>query len=514
MALSEENKLSFKIHFILLNKIRRVIKLSLENEIHLIKKCKNQSVSCKCMYAFFDENFNKQKIVSRKNKRNYSDIDLTVSDYLVKHNQIYPNNFDLFDLTLLIFLARNILNKQPKNGWIEISDLDLMSTNFPDCLNTLRNIRNKYHGHLNDYIIESIDYEKMINIFNKIVENMPNLDKQIKTDILNDINKIDKEVDVVYKAYLDEVKEIISETRTNFNKTVGFIEKIITKLNKKEDEIFHKLDIINEKTDHTLKELDSKFSKTKLFRCDSSMPGNYSSCKYVVRNESEIIKTLLDVSLEYNIVILIESEKGMGSTSMASYVSKYLINKHDFLVKHFKSDQIYSKYLKILKNDFNYDDDDDDENLNDDPIGWVNHELREFIRKNDRNILFVFDEINNDEEIKKYIIDLPKEVRVLITTKNKNLLKQIQHVKKKIHIDFFTPNECLMYFKQNDLLNKEFNLTELNKFVTTLVHNIKDEPITPLKLEQAVDFILTNSDKEISWIINKLQDNDYQEIFI
>ncbi len=58
-------------------------------------------------------------------------------------------------------------------------------------------------------------------------------------------------------------------------------------------------------------------------------------------------------------------------------------------------------------------------------INLINFELTNLIQsQKDLNILFIFDNLKNDEEIKKYLNDLPKKIKVLITTRNKDLLDE------------------------------------------------------------------------------------------
>jgi len=110
---------------------------------------------------------------------------------------------------------------------------------------------------------------------------------------------------------------------------------------------------------------------------------------------------------------------GFGKTWMAQYVSKKLVNDYNFIIKWFNAKTIEDSFRNLLIKDFKI----ELESLkNENIINLLNNELRNLIQnQKDIRILFVFDNIKNDAEIKEYLIDLPKEVKVLITTRNKEI---------------------------------------------------------------------------------------------
>ena len=114
---TDQNKQTFKIHFILMNQMKKVIQCSIENEIK--KKCKCQPKKiCRCIYDFFEANFKQTEIEKRanSNKKNYlQDLDSKMSKYF-QDNQCYPNDLSILDFTALICISRNLLKINPNNS--------------------------------------------------------------------------------------------------------------------------------------------------------------------------------------------------------------------------------------------------------------------------------------------------------------------------------------------------------------------------------------------------------------
>ena len=176
---------------------------------------------------------------------------------------------------------------------------------------------------------------------------------------------------------------------------------------------------------------------------------------------------------------------GMGKTTMAQHVSKYLIDYHNFTIKWFQPNEIDLKYNKILRIELKYKSFD-----NEDMIYLMNNELREYCKENDdTKILLIFDNILNDKEIEKYIIDLPQMVRVLVTTRNGRLLNGMENYVHKFQLKPFDRRETLEYFKRNEQITDQWSDNEIEIIVDKLTHGF----VTPLKLKLAANFIQNNS---------------------
>ena len=196
MLLNKEEYIPI-IHKTLLNQIKKALQYSIENEIKKRENCicSSNDKLCFCISKFFEKNFDPSQINSRSQsqKRNLKELDLIIDDYLKYNNKNYPNDLNEFDITSYVCLSRHLLQINPKNGnWIHLDDLDQMTNDlsFGGCINNIRLIRNKYYGHLSKYSIEFEDYDKIMKIFDKIIDNLPNLDDKKKTEIKQNINAI------------------------------------------------------------------------------------------------------------------------------------------------------------------------------------------------------------------------------------------------------------------------------------------------------------------------------------
>jgi hypothetical protein len=116
-----------------------------------------------------------------------------ITDLIQKYNG-YPNNLNDLDFTASICICRNLLQIHPNysKGWENIDNLDDMikDLSYGGCLNNIRNIRNKFYGHLSSYLIKFEDYEKSLKIFDLIIDNLPNLDASFKQQIKQNIKSI------------------------------------------------------------------------------------------------------------------------------------------------------------------------------------------------------------------------------------------------------------------------------------------------------------------------------------
>jgi hypothetical protein len=61
MSFTDQNIYTFKIHYILLNDMKRVVQLSIEKEIKTRVDCQCTN-DCQCISTFLGEKFNKNEI--------------------------------------------------------------------------------------------------------------------------------------------------------------------------------------------------------------------------------------------------------------------------------------------------------------------------------------------------------------------------------------------------------------------------------------------------------------------
>ena len=157
---------------------------------------------------------------------------------------------------------------------------------------------------------------------------------------------------------------------------------------------------------------------------------------------------------------------GFGKTWMAQFISNRLKDQYGFINKWIDSKSIEDSFRNILINDFAY----ENEMLKNKNItNLLNNELRDFIQtKNDLKILFIFDNIKNDEEIKKYINNLPKKINVLITTRNKKLLSDLKNT-QIIKLNSFNKENSIKYFRNSIKITEFYQEDQINSFVDKLI---------------------------------------------
>ena len=352
---SDQNIYAIKIHYVLLNEIKKVVQTSIENEIINRQNCKCQKDNCKCISAFFENNFN-QKEESQDSKKKFylKDIDSMIKEYFLNH-QNYPNCLDKIDFTAIVSLSRNLLKINPKNGWISVHNLDEMSKDFSfgGCLNNVRNIRNLFYGHLNAYGIKCEDFDKIIKIFHEIVDRLPNLDKELIKKTKENIKLIiDKtqistdEKEEFLKSSLEQINKILQEIKDNFDEIKDNVDEIKDNLN---DSNQNQTELLNQ-----IKIITNELENLKLNRkCLNSDDIDFSEDKnYIQRNEQEIIDLFVkDKSTDSKNKLILYEMGGFGKTWMAQYVSKKLVNDYNFIIKWFNSKTIEDSFRNVLIKD-------------------------------------------------------------------------------------------------------------------------------------------------------------------
>ena len=483
-AYNENNRRAYKIHFILFNVFNKLIRKSIENKIKQQQNCScsNSPINnnkCQCIFQFLSSA--------------PTPLYKPYKNHLKKLISNKVNSLESLDLTACISLSRNLLSIDPLslNGtWKNIENLNEMlnDLSFDGCLNNLRNIRNKYYGHLTEYEIDQLDYDKILNIFKQIVINFPGLEdtyrqecmKQID-EIIQGVNITDQNIDYYRNIWMndknDTLIEIIKEYLIKFFPILILFILFTTKNNDSSNKLLLKSDNIS-------------------FIMNQN---------YMQRNEIEIRDMLIDQPIinDYKSIFILYEIGGMGKTTMTQFITKDLRDNYNYVIKWFQQNNIDFEYDKILKNEFNL-----SVNKLDERINLMNLELRDLNNK----IVFVFDNIANNDEIFKYLVDLPRHVQVVITTRNEKLLNNWLNV-KRIQLRPFDMQQIRLCFTKNDEIMNQFGVKNIDLIVNELFSN-SNKFITPHKLQLAINFILNNLNKNTKWIVEQINKVSNEEEFV
>ena len=465
MTLTIERIFTFKIHLILIDIIKRAIQISIEEEIRQKNDCKCESFVCDCVARYFERNFH--TAVQLQEKRNYLKEVRAKIDKL-KH-EYFPNSLEIFDLTSLYSIAKNFLGIISDSDTLKIKELDDIQDEhitYPRSIDVIRNIRNIYYGHLDDYNTSSEKYERILSIFKQVLNKL-NLKDNLVKKFVSQIDSIDRN------------------------------------------------DIIDSKLDDVRKSLIDEIRKSSMLKCDNIY---YSSeTNYILRNENEIIQKILNESNTKNKLILSQIS-GTGKTTMARHICKQLKDNHNFIIKWFETfdnddksmkDMIYFKYREILRDEFGYEI--DSLKCKKSVIKSFSNELKSLLElKNDIRILFVIDNVKHEEQIREYIDDLPINIKILITTRNNDLLQNIEN-KETFQIKMLNKHDAFNYFMSINRIKMNFKEEHIVSIIDRI---IKNDQITALKLNLAVAFIENNIKDNANKIIQEIGEKaDLEEFY-
>jgi hypothetical protein len=106
-------------------------------------------------------------------------------------------------------------------------------------------------------------------------------------------------------------------------------------------------------------------------------------------------------------------------------------------------------------------------------------------------VLFIFDNVEKEsyEHIKPYLNDLPKQAKVIITTRHSNL-DGSPETKTKISLKGLTKQEAMQYVKNSDIKNKATNDKEVAELVD---YWAAGEEVLPFDLQGAISSIKKDS---------------------
>jgi hypothetical protein len=129
------------------------------------------------------------------------------------------------------------------------------------------------------------------------------------------------------------------------------------------------------------------------------------------------------------------------------------------------------------------------------------------------NILFVFDNIENIEEKKDYILKLPPKVKIIITTRNQELkITSLVRKSEKFALNTLDKIQAKNFLIEiEEIRNLDLSEEKLNNILNDLMPN---NIITPFKLNIAVTLIADNETERLSKIIEILKKSPTEQVYI
>ena len=206
---------------------------------------------------------------------------------------------------------------------------------------------------------------------------------------------------------------------------------------------------------------DKKFTLNGKLTIASYLPEILTNHEKFIGREKELQQ--IEHNLNKENIAIIAGRAGIGKSSCAIEYGK---RNRNILVHYFDADQqqkIEQQYRKLANSmDLNV-----DQQSNDFVIRLVNNKLGSLKTK----ILFIFDNVDRSEDINVYMVNLPTNVQVIITTRNPNLIAN----KRSIVLEEFNSDEVKQYLKSS-LPNRSFSEALFNNIVDnigTLPYDIK-----------------------------------------
>lgn len=185
-----------------------------------------------------------------------------------------------------------------------------------------------------------------------------------------------------------------------------------------------------------LKEKDQKpdsndihydFTKTKLL---TNLPHATEHYLSIGGNEKEI-----ENKFSKDRLVVISGTGGMGKSTLAAKFGED--KKRDWQVRWIKGTQIDQEFLLLAK-ELNI----TTRNLPPDEI--KNKVYKSLAQFQGQQVLLIIDNVEDEEKIEKYLINVPHNTKLLITARNRNLLNRDYHVELK----GFSKEEAISYLKK------------------------------------------------------------------
>lgn len=186
---------------------------------------------------------------------------------------------------------------------------------------------------------------------------------------------------------------------------------------------------------------------------------------------------LIDDIFEKQQHVILTGFSGVGKSSIALEYG-YRLKSKGAIVRWLdcnSEDKIYASYIRIAKE------------LQINTNGLNRDVLISLVNSKFESIgitrLFIFDNVNNYEDVKKYLLQIPANIKILITTTNANLMSQFIRPNQYIKLASFTTQEARLYLHKS--LDKRIKIHDIDRIISTI-------GTIPRKLSQTVSFFQNN----------------------
>ncbi|CAF1289911.1 unnamed protein product, partial [Didymodactylos carnosus] len=424
-------------------------------------------------------------------------------------------------------ILRNLTKDKQNNGrWDVINTNDRsLAANF----NRLRIIRNVNFGHLAEFklndkeynyykvelkkiITELCDGQKMQNDYVKAIDSVllssyNDRDiliyyKRCTEEIINSriaqvdlVNKI-KEIRTSIEMKLDEINSNMSELKIQ-NKNLEYnqenIKNVITTSGKNIEDRINTLTQVHTNSQNEYLATVSKINKNIENMTDdksSIILANYlpkESIKNFIRKE-ELVHKIEEILSKSNKYVIISGYAGLGKTTLASQYAHQQKAENNKRVRWFNAeseDSVWNDYRKMAIYELRIGKEISEKQI---IINLVNSKLELL----ELNVLFVFDDAKDADDINELIINLPNNVQTIITTKN-NYLKDNFASGNESNLDMkpFNKTECCEYITKSDK-KRTFNQSQAEELFDLIKTNEKEE-VHPFKLSKVITLLQKQS---------------------
>lgn len=192
--------------------------------------------------------------------------------------------------------------------------------------------------------------------------------------------------------------------------------------------------------------------------------------KFIGRQE---VLSQIDNHLQKNDIVVLTGRGGIGKSTCAAEYGK--LQKNKWIIRYFNADsanKIDQKYSELAQ-EFNL-------NTVQQPKSLIMQLVNKKLSSVERKILFIFDNVEDYEDVKEYLNNLPVNVKAIITTRHPELITGKPHIDLKE----FTYEETQEYLKNS--LQKRHLTDEMVSKIAQSVSSL------PYELKYATTFLLDN----------------------
>ncbi|KAL4447010.1 hypothetical protein ABPG74_014982 [Tetrahymena malaccensis] len=197
--------------------------------------------------------------------------------------------------------------------------------------------------------------------------------------------------------------------------------------------------------------------------------------------EKEDVYKQIDYLLEKEQVVVLKGFGGLGKSTCAAMYGRNKDKEGQKVIWFYAEDGIDNDY-ECLCNKINLD-------VYGKDAAYKREQIEIRLKKSQNKFLFIFDNVNKLEDIESYIINMPTNVKVIVTT------RQDIGQYSTIDLNEFTQNEAITYLN-NVLQGKKYSEEELQNLIQTVGK-------LPLRLALAGSYLTVNKLTTIPKYINK-----------